>query len=399
MLSPTYRVYIPDNPERAEIMAHALLMSDGTTFGLDTERDSRTQIVELIQVATTTEVYLFQVDRVGLPNSLRKLLESVTKIKVGVDITGDARYIRTSLGVEMRGCIEIQSIAITVGIGAMSLEDLATSLVPGYPGKRIKGGPSPVHRWSHTLTPEQIEYAANDAWYSLMVYRQLVPARRGSNPHSGTPPNSPLPESIPPPCFGGTSESISPELQAYYVWISNHIRTTPMQREKVVNLVVNSYKPWRKIMTEAERRQKARSCIQELVQRGKIVQDAFGDRIALTSSSGIDTSLPFSIPRPLTPDPRTGTGQDRGRAEGWTGTGQDRGRAEGWTVPVQDLPPDFLPRLIGLTEPAAINVICNSYGPLSKLAMTERKVVACSMLARIVMTKRVRWDMGKLVPA
>jgi hypothetical protein len=154
-------------------------------YGLDTESDYDTGDLRILQIYTGTKVYIFPVDVLDrqLDNYFIKFLKSKDRIKVGVDIDGDAyrikKYVQTRRHMShveqnakykftVNGTIDVQSVARSFNEQGFSLEKLAFKYVEDF-----QGNPSDFGDYLHP-TPNQYIYAANDAILSLKIYFPLV---------------------------------------------------------------------------------------------------------------------------------------------------------------------------------------------------------------------------------
>lgn len=64
-----------------------------------------------VSYGTDCTCLLLHVHHSGIPLVLRKLLESSSIRKVGLNITGDAHKLKTDFGIELGGCVELGSLA------------------------------------------------------------------------------------------------------------------------------------------------------------------------------------------------------------------------------------------------------------------------------------------------
>jgi hypothetical protein len=152
-------------------------------YGLDTESDYKTMELRIIQVFTGHEVYIFGADVFDHfnDNMFVKFLKAKDRIKVGVDIDTDASRIshhvvlpkyqhshRERKKFRMNGCIDLQSIARSLGETHISLEKLASKYVESF-----HSNPSNLGNYINP-TPEQYIYAANDAILPCRIYENLI---------------------------------------------------------------------------------------------------------------------------------------------------------------------------------------------------------------------------------
>eukprot|EP00397_Hematodinium_sp_SG-2012_P043061 GEMP01047775.1.p1 GENE.GEMP01047775.1~~GEMP01047775.1.p1 ORF type:complete len:372 (+),score=113.75 GEMP01047775.1:132-1247(+) len=107
-----------------------------------------------------------------LPDPVRHILEDVNVVKVcsGFD-GGDAKKFRVSFpGMEVRNVLPITQIAKKKGLRRTGLQGIAEAVgAPMAKKKEIARS-----NWeAHELSAEQIQYAADDAWFSLMALAPL----------------------------------------------------------------------------------------------------------------------------------------------------------------------------------------------------------------------------------
>ena len=227
--------------EALEVGARELLDLMPNCVGLDTETSiNGSQPVDLIQIATSSKVYLFQIGIV-IPSRLATVLASRDIVKVGVDITTDnARLSR--MGVEMKGVIDIQDLAQTMALPAKSLDQLATLyLNKTVPKKRILGN------YSGELSEEKINYAAQDAVMSLLIYQAII---QGVKP---------------------TVLELKPiEDQEVFNWITNELRCATNNRKytSMANMIVNGFGEWRKRFIEHDRKKIACEVLDKYIEKG-----------------------------------------------------------------------------------------------------------------------------------
>jgi hypothetical protein len=154
-------------------------------YGFDTESDCQNSQLRILQVYTGQTVYIFDISVFDLltENLFVKFLRSKDRIKVGVDLDTDVFRIQNHFRnrkdntpawkrhkekFTINGCIDIQSIAHSVGEKIMGLEKLGIKYVPGF-----TANPSNLGHYNPP-TVEQYIYAANDAVVSLKIYKPLL---------------------------------------------------------------------------------------------------------------------------------------------------------------------------------------------------------------------------------
>ena len=125
--------------------------------------------VGLMQLATDSRVYLFRLNKCGLPPSLQQLLAREDVIKVGVGIRDDIRALRRVADFTPAAFIDLQRFARAFGIEEMSFSKLMSIIFQVRISKRQR-----TSNWDvPVLTKAQVYYAATDAWGSLKMYQAL----------------------------------------------------------------------------------------------------------------------------------------------------------------------------------------------------------------------------------
>ena len=125
--------------------------------------------VGLMQLATDSRVYLFRLNKCGLPSSLQQLLAREDIIKVGVGVRDDIRALRRIADFKPAAFIDLQRFARAFGIEEMSFSKLMSIIFRVRISKRQR-----TSNWDvPVLTKAQVYYAATDAWGSLKMYQAL----------------------------------------------------------------------------------------------------------------------------------------------------------------------------------------------------------------------------------
>ena len=127
----------------------------------------------LIQLATESRVYLFQVGHLPDPEGLRTVLESREILKAGFGLGSDLAQLKARLGIEPRNILDL-SRALRGEKPSQSLG--AKTAVARYFGQRMqKSRKVTTSNWANPrLTERQLLYAANDAQVALRVYRAAL---------------------------------------------------------------------------------------------------------------------------------------------------------------------------------------------------------------------------------
>jgi ribonuclease D len=139
--------------------------------GIDTEtrpafRKGESYPPSLVQVATGKAVYLFQIQQVDCSSVLKDLLNSESVVKAGVSLAYDLRHLKQVFPFEEKAVVDVGWAAKRHGLEQTGVRNLAALLL----GLRIPKGAKTTNWSSRTLSPQQITYAATDAWVCRQLY-------------------------------------------------------------------------------------------------------------------------------------------------------------------------------------------------------------------------------------
>lgn len=145
-----------------------------TVLGFDTEtrpafRKGQKFNPSLLQLAASREVFLFQLDHIGMPPALLALLEDAAIVKTGVSLSFDLASLQPLQPFHPRGFIDLAAMAKAKGVKHHGLRGLAASVC----GIRISKSARTSNWANPVLTPQQIRYAATDAWIGREIYHRL----------------------------------------------------------------------------------------------------------------------------------------------------------------------------------------------------------------------------------
>lgn len=235
-------------------------------FGFDTEttihkQDSRPSLIQFAyNFNGQKKAFLFQIYKIVtntfkttfslyFPPLLKKILQSNTIVKTGADIITDMNRLK-EYGIEPRGYIDIQPLAVTFGKPDISLNGLGKEYIKNYVSKdpyNHKGD------WDGDLNEDQIHYAVRDAYISFQIYQNMLSIKTDIQ----------------------EKEKEDDELDCLCNWIKiqNQYSKTNRPFDSVVNQIVNSYKPWRNKYVEIDRKRKAEDLIYQMVKKDMIKFD------------------------------------------------------------------------------------------------------------------------------
>ena len=166
---PIHLIRTPDAAEQA-----AEKLKQETLLGFDTETRPTFRVGEyyqpsLLQLATGTEVFLFQIKLTGLTKGLCDVLSSPDIIKTGVSICSDVSELRKLSAFEPAGFVELATCAKQAHIKNLGLRGLAALLLGFRVSKREQ-----TSNWAkNELTESQLRYAATDAWLGREIYLHM----------------------------------------------------------------------------------------------------------------------------------------------------------------------------------------------------------------------------------
>lgn len=143
--------------------------------GLDTEtrpsfRKGTSYKVALMQVCAGEDIcFLFRLNRLGMIEPLRKLMEAERPLKVGVSLRDDILSLHRREDFNPRGIVELQKRVKEIGIEDMSLQKLFANFFQ----RKISKSQQLTNWEAKELTPRQQLYAATDAWACIEIYKEL----------------------------------------------------------------------------------------------------------------------------------------------------------------------------------------------------------------------------------
>ncbi len=152
-----------------------------TLLGFDTETrptftKGKISAPALIQLATADTLYLLQLTRIPFDKRMADLLSSPHVIKAGVAIHDDMKALSRIHEFQPDGIVDLAAMARSRGVQAQGLRTLAASLL----GFRISKSAQCSNWENFELTPQQIKYAATDAWVGREIYLRLTEMRESA---------------------------------------------------------------------------------------------------------------------------------------------------------------------------------------------------------------------------
>lgn len=178
----TGKIVLVEDPRHVPAAVARLSME--RVLGFDTEtkpnfRPGGNNFPSLVQLAGDDIVYLFRLDDCGGVPGLFPLLRDPKILKVGVAVKDDVKNLKDRAPFKDAGFVEISDFTRRANIENTGLR----ALVAHFLGMRISKSAQVTNWAAKHLSPQQITYAATDAWVSRELYLKieelgLIPAKR-----------------------------------------------------------------------------------------------------------------------------------------------------------------------------------------------------------------------------
>ncbi|CAG8445626.1 11407_t:CDS:2 [Scutellospora calospora] len=237
--------------------------------GFDTETTVRRQqnhgLVSMIQIATRDLCFLFQVYRITqgnckeFPPILSQFLSNPNILKVGVNATHDAEWLKKSYDIQCQGIVNLENIAKRKGYSAGSLSEL--TLMFGDPGLVLEKNKKKILKWNFdaaTLDPELILYASADAFAGIQVYENILEDRMN--------PDYLNYESMNPMSREEEEEEI------YELLLSSYPKGKAHKLNVFINLLESKYGRWIKTKPKKlDRHNEVNKTIEKFIEDGRLI--------------------------------------------------------------------------------------------------------------------------------
>ncbi len=166
-------IHVIDKPQELD---EALdFLSRESILGFDTETKptftkGAYNHTALIQFATLDQAFLLRINKLGIPDRLRKLLGNENIHKVGISLRDDLKDLKKVRSFKPAGFIDLNNIAKELGISQIGIKSLTGIFLE----KRIAKNQQTSNWENQKLTPAQKRYAATDAWVCMKMYDSLL---------------------------------------------------------------------------------------------------------------------------------------------------------------------------------------------------------------------------------
>jgi ribonuclease D len=159
---------------REDYLSSVKYLSEQSLLGFDTEtkpafKKGEYNEVALLQLATKDHAFLFRLNKIGLGNSLKRILENPEIQKIGVAIRDDIKSLQKLNHFKPDGFVELQDHVKDFGIQDFSLKKISAIVL----GCRISKAQRVTNWEAQELSEAQLVYAATDAWVSHRIYESL----------------------------------------------------------------------------------------------------------------------------------------------------------------------------------------------------------------------------------
>jgi len=171
----------------------ALMAAD--VIGFDTEskptflKGEASTGPHLVQLATDTRAYVFQISHLHSTGELKTILES-RSLKVGLGLGNDRSALKARLGIEANNLFDLGEALR--GPGHRGTVGAKVAVAHFFGQKLQKSKKTTTSNWaSARLSERQILYAANDAHVALVLYRAWARSRSAADLAAGSGPAVP----------------------------------------------------------------------------------------------------------------------------------------------------------------------------------------------------------------
>jgi len=166
------KIHLVDSTENFSSVK--VLLKNHPEFGFDTEtrpsfRKGQIHKVALLQLATREHAFIFRINRTGIPDFVKNILEDPKIVKIGVAIRDDLKSLNHIRPMKTEGFVDLQQYVTRFDIEDKGLKKLTANILGFRISKRYQ-----TSNWEEdVLSVPQLEYAATDAWVCYEIYHRL----------------------------------------------------------------------------------------------------------------------------------------------------------------------------------------------------------------------------------
>lgn len=127
---------------------------------------------DVVQFATVDDAFIVQTAAPGMAEFLRAMIESDDIVRVGFGLASDRPQLQRKLGLRLGRSVDLSHRVRQLGFS--QAVGLKTAVAIVLRQRLPKSKKATTSNWAApTLTAQQLQYAANDAHASLMIWRAL----------------------------------------------------------------------------------------------------------------------------------------------------------------------------------------------------------------------------------
>lgn len=171
-----HRISLVNTFAQAQAAAERLLAAPA--WGFDTESKPTFRVGEVstgphvLQLSTLDHAWVFQLHDADCRAVAAQLLAAPGIAKAGFGLGDDKKRIRSKLGIEPQGIVEINTLFRELGYRKELGVKSAVAVI--FNQRFIKSKKASTSNWAlPTLNENQLIYAANDAYAAIRVYKSL----------------------------------------------------------------------------------------------------------------------------------------------------------------------------------------------------------------------------------
>lgn len=143
-------------------------------IGFDTEtrpsfHKGQVYKVAMLQFASDQDAFLIRLHGITEFDGIKSILENPQIMKVGVAIRDDLKQLQKLFKFTPENFQELQTIAKSAGLKNFGLKGMAEEVLQ----MSVTKGPKLTNWEARDLTPQQLMYAATDAWIGLKLFQNL----------------------------------------------------------------------------------------------------------------------------------------------------------------------------------------------------------------------------------
>ncbi|MFC3417645.1 3'-5' exonuclease [Algoriphagus hitonicola] len=166
-------IYLIDQAEDVDEVVEFLERQHVLGFDTETKPAFRKGVVNqvsLLQISTSEQAFLFRLNHVGFPDSIRNLLEREHIVKVGAAVHDDIKGLaKLTDSFYASSFFDLNDELKKIGFHNVGVRNLSGMVL----GIRISKSEQ-VSNWeAEELTERQQRYAATDAWACLEIFKKL----------------------------------------------------------------------------------------------------------------------------------------------------------------------------------------------------------------------------------